>query len=76
MRIELGEDTPILSKSIIDISNEVGSVAIEFVIIRTATTIATEFFICPTDEFVVALEAFFFHELCFSKKGLKLRELF
>jgi len=39
----------------IDVSNEVGGVAIQFIIIGTTTVIATEFFICTTNKFVVAL---------------------
>ena len=75
MRIEFGEDASIFPKDIIDVAHEVGRITIEFIIIGTTAAVATEFFICTSDEFVVALEAFFFHELFFSKMELKLREI-
>jgi hypothetical protein len=75
MRIEFGEDATIFPKDIIDVADEVGGVAIEFIIVGTAAAVATEFFICTSDEFVVALDAFFFHEFLFCNQELKLEEI-
>jgi len=60
--VEALQYTPVFPQDIVNVSNQIGVVAVELVVVSIAAHVGTEFFVNSSAEFFVAFEAgAFFH---------------